>query len=125
MTFPISVTPLGYSPGFGDPDRFVVSTLAPQAIGDVQVANGQTAASQVWPTANKAYFCPFILTETRTYNNVVWLQGGVASGAIDIGVYDSVGNRQFSLGSTNVSGTTTSQISSVTPFTLTPGSYFL
>ena len=122
----------GYPDG-GDPDRFVISTFSPNCVGDLAVAHGSTAASAAWPAANEAGFYPFIVTGPdanvigRAYTGVIWMNGATATGNLDFGVFDALGNWLASTGSTAQSGTTAPQKASfsVTPLVLKPGRYFL
>lgn len=128
---PVRNLQLGYADG-GDPDRFVLSTFSPNCTGDLAVAHGSTGASTAWPAANEAGFYPFVVTGPdasvigRAYSGAIWMNGATATGNLDIGVFDALGNWLASTGSTAQSGTTAPQKASFTAtVVLKPGRYFL
>lgn len=82
--------------------------------------------SAVWPTANKAFYYPFLVTEAPWTVRRIGVRNGTAvSGNLDVGVYDSEGNRLVSSGSTAQAGTSATQWLDVTDTTLLPGLYYL
>lgn len=90
------------------------------------VANGQTAASAIWITANQAIFLPFNVGRRTTYNKIIWMNGATVSGNIDVGIYDIAGAKLASSGSTAQSGTSAPQVITITNgLLLNPGRYFL
>lgn len=117
----------------GDPDRFATSTISPESeVSNVLVAHGQGAlASAVWPTANKAFFFPFTVTGRASerpiaYSGAILMNGAAVSGNVDVGIYDALGNRIASVGSTAQAGTTAPQrINFSAPVQLRPGRYYL
>lgn len=121
----------GYPDG-GDPDRFVTSTMSPNCVGDLAVAHGSTAASTAWPAANEAGFYPFVVTGPdasiigRAYTGAIWMNGATATGTLDFGIFDALGNWIASTGGVSQSGTTAPQKASFTATAvLKPGRYFL
>lgn len=80
-----------------------------------------------WPTASAVILVPFTLQTAQTIDRVHFKTGGTQSGNFDVGVYDSLGNRVVSKGSTAQSTLTVSALNEVT-FTSTPlaaGQYYL
>jgi len=88
-------------------------------------------ASAVWPSANLALFFPFTVTGRAAERPVaitgfILMNGAAVSGNVDIGIYDALGNRLASVGSTAQAGTTAPQrISLSVPLQLRPGRYYL
>ena len=104
-----------------------ISVLSEESLGIRAARNISigTPASQTW-VANLAVFVPFGISYPFLVREVVWYNGSVGAANIDVGVYDPLGNRQFSLGSTAQSGTSVPQQSSgMTDITLAPGDYYL
>lgn len=83
------------------------------------------SASFTWPTSNLAIFFPFEIYEPITIAKLTVLNGSAVSGNIDAGIYDAMGNRLVSIGSTAQSGTTAIQTFDVTDTLLVPGLYYL
>jgi hypothetical protein len=117
----------------GDADRFATSTISPECeVSNILVGHRVALlASAVWPTASKALFFPFTVTGRAAERPVaitgfILMNGAVVSGNVDIGVYDKLGNRLASVGSTAQAGTTAPQrINLATPLQLKPGRYYL
>lgn len=84
------------------------------------------AASGTWPTSNKAYFYPFMLSEWATAYQLLFYVGATSGNNIDVGIYDSQKNLVVSSGSTAMSATTnTWQELNITDTSLPPGEYLL
>lgn len=117
----------------GDPDRFATSTSSPESeVSNILIShNVGAAASAVWPTALKAFFFPFNVSGSseeapRAYTGAILMNGAAVSGNVDIGIYDSLGNKIANVGSTAQAGTTAPQrINFATPVQLKPGRYYL
>lgn len=83
-------------------------------------------SSTTWPSANKAFFYPFTLYDFVTVYQLLFWVGAASSGNIDVGIYDSQGNRIISSGSTAMSATVdTIQEINIADTELPPGNYFL
>lgn len=85
---------------------------------------GSTPGSAAWPAANDAIFVPFVIQYPVLIKRLFSLNGGTASGNIDVGIYTQDGILIISAGSTAQSGTNTAQFFNVTDFILTPGRYY-
>src|SRR5258708_6191400 len=87
----------------------------------------KTVTSATWPTANKAFFYPFLLGKTISLTTLFTGTGNVTSGNIDVGIYDTGGNRLVSSGSTAQDNSTTGncQLYTVSAITLGPGVYYM
>ncbi len=81
--------------------------------------------SIVNPTAKKAFFIPFELTEPIVIANLFVRNGNTASGNVDCGIYDVAGTRIVSIGSTVMSGTSTIQAFNITDTLIGPGSFYM
>lgn len=109
------------------PDLGIISALSEESLGARACRNIPlgAAASLTW-VANLAVFTPFSIARPMLVREFVWYNGSVGAANIDCGVYDPLGNRLFSLGSTAQSGTSVPQQSStLTDVTLAPGDYYL
>lgn len=100
-----------------------VSTLSLSSIG----GNGPgalTLSSLAWPTANRAVFVPFRISAPLLVRQLFVQNGSAVSGNIDLGVYDAVGTRIVSSGSTAQSGTSVLQVIDITDTQLGPGLFY-
>lgn len=79
----------------------------------------------VWPAANKAIYVPFTLDEPVTVIKGFWYNGGVATGNVDIGIYDEAGARQVSMGSTVKAGANVIQEANIADTLLSAGRYYM
>ena len=112
-------------PGVVDrtPNLALSSLSEASPLSDVCVGTGATASAAIWPTANTAIYMPVILQVPATVFRMAFYVA-VQSGNIDVGIYDELGNRLVSSGSTvvDVAGI---QIVDITDTPLTPGVYYL
>lgn len=92
---------------------------------NIDYAVTNIATSGAWPTANKAFYLPFVIPEPVIVTQLATWNGATASGNIDIGIYDSSGTRIVSAGSTAQSGTNTLQTFNITDTTLGRGAFYL
>lgn len=84
------------------------------------------AGSTAWPTANKAFFFPFRLTEWATAYQLLFWVGATSSGNLNVGIYDNEFNLIVSAGSTAMSATVnTVQELNIADTVLPPGDYYL
>jgi hypothetical protein len=81
------------------------------------------SAGAVWPAANRAIYVPFIVDVTVTAV-AMFIEIAVQSGNCDVGIYDEVGNRLVSMGSTAV-GAAGLQTFNIADTTLRPGLYYM
>lgn len=113
MSLPLMVAPSLHT--FSDNS---VGTLIASVVG------GSTPASAVYPAANDALFFPFFLVEPIRVKRLFVVNGATVSGNIDVGIYDAVGTRIISAGSTAQSGTSALQLFDVTDTIFSPGRYY-
>lgn len=117
------------------PDQFIIEP-APQgmttfeggdnfAAGSLAAIARTTLTSAVWPVADLAIYMGFQIHSIRTIYQLSWFNGSVASGNVDIGVYDVNLHLLTSAGGVAQSGTGVIQIADVTNVTIAPGNYFL
>lgn len=90
-----------------------------------EARSGATNSSGVWPAANRAIYIPFRVETTVTAYQIAWENGAAVSGNLDVGIYDEIGNRLVSKGSTAQAGTTTIQAADITDTVLGPGLYYM
>ncbi len=100
-----------------------------ESASDLFVTQRVAFASGAW-VANAAIFCPFTIEQTTAFPGGFWVNGTSSpnTGNLDVGVYDMLGNRLASSGSTAQAGgtnaTQTPNFSGGT-LTLTPGAYMM
>lgn len=76
-----------------------------------------------WPAANRALYIPFMVETTVTAYQMAF-QVTVQSGNCDVGIYDQLGNRLVSKGSTAVAAAGL-QVIDITDTELNPGVYYM
>lgn len=89
------------------------------------IAGGSTPSSGAFPAANDALLVPFCLNQSALIKRLFAINGGTASGNIDMGIYAESGAKIVSIGSTAQSGTTTVQFFDITDTFLGPGRYYI
>lgn len=94
------------------------------SLGGSGVIRTSGPAAVAWPGSNIAVYVPFRLVTPITFSNM-FIQNGVPSGNVCLGVYDQNGARLVTTGSTAGSGSSANQIIAVTTTTLTAGLYYL
>lgn len=92
-------------------------------LNDQMQMNASAGGAAVWPSANRAIYIPVLIEDFVTAYQMAF-EVVTQSGNYDVGIYDELGVRLVSLGSTAVpaAGIATANITD-TP--LTPGVYFL
>lgn len=98
--------------------------------GDVGIAigaltGGTTPASSTFPASNDALFVPMCIQQGVLVKRLFSINGGTASGNIDMGIYSKDGARIVSIGSTAQSGTNAPQFFDITDTFLGAGLYYL
>src|SRR5262245_52265293 len=71
------------------------------AAADIYVTRITANATNTWPSANLAIYIPVLVQSTMTAYQIVFVVG-TQSGNCDVGIYDELGNRIVSKGSTAV-----------------------
>lgn len=105
-------------PYMGLVDNVTVTTMSKESIGAELAAVTQALAGAVW-TANLVVYIPFILKSPCLVAQFMWLNGGVANGNTDVGVYTEDGQTKLgSTGATANAGTDVFQKVNVTDFLL-------
>lgn len=87
------------------------------------IANSLMNAGAVWPSANLAIYAPVMVDYPCTVYQMS-IDVVTQSGNVDVGIYDELGNRLVSAGSTAV-GAAGIQLFNITDTPLTPGVYWL
>jgi len=110
----------------GPPDLFMIAAHGRASMGEVAIAiGGSTCSSTAWPSASRAVFIPFTISERHTYLRACLANGATLSGNFDIGVYSMAGTRLFSTGTTAQAGSASLMRVVTINWTLDPGNYYL
>lgn len=104
---------------------FHLDCMGAKQITGVGTGSLMSAASAVFPLANSAVLHPFKLCDWATAYQLLLHIGATTSGNVDIGIYDSQGNRIVSSGSTAAGIINTLQQFNIADTVLSPGDYFL
>lgn len=109
------------------PPEPLLSYLSPQSLGPGPIVG--VPASAAWPANNRVIYIPFWLLRTDTVRKLWWLNGGTASGNVEVGVYrDSAGlptTRIFTSGSTAQGTINVVQEVDITDVRLDAGAYWM
>ena len=100
-------------------------TITPFHKDSLAAMLGSTLGSGAYPTLNLAYYYPFILYQPIVVVKLFCYNGSIASGNIDLGIYDKGGTRIQSAGSTAQSGTSAIQSFDITDVLIGPGLFYL
>ena len=104
-------------------NQISIATFSPESIGGSFAP--QFTTSFAWPSANLAIYIPVEIYEPVTVVKMAVNNGSVVSGNIDVGIYDALGNKLASAGSTAQTGTSAIQIFDITDTLLLPGLYYM
>lgn len=88
-------------------------------------AGAATPASATYPAANRAIYIPLVVTKDITVVKLWCVNGGVTSGNIDMGIYNSAFARQVSIGSTAQAGAGAIQEFDIADTALSAGLYYI
>lgn len=99
-----------------------LSTMSTASLGSI-ILKAAGTASAVYPTANQAIFIPFRISTPIVVTQMFALVA-VASGNIDIGIYDEAGTKIVSMGSTAMAGTGVIAYN-ITDTEIGPGLYYM
>ena len=96
------------------------------------LASNTTPGSVAWPVANQAMYFPFYVQAPGYYQNLWWVNGATATGNVEMGVYDEVGNLLSQTGTVAATGTSAPQLVAMPApsqgqpgVLITPGRYFI
>lgn len=103
----------------------VLSTISRGALGDEIAAGGLGPASAAWPAANRAIAIPFVVYTPLIVVKMLIVNGSVASGNLDLGIYDDQQHLLVAKGSTAQAGTSAVQALDIADTTLQPGRYYM
>ena len=102
-----------------------ITSTSPLSVGLELAATGTTFAGGTY-TANDAFYIPFrVVTPNAVAYKIAVANGAVASGNVDVGIYDGSRNKLVSSGSTAQAGTTTLQVFDITDTALPMGKYWM
>lgn len=119
----------GIGPAMTIPHGPVIHSLSPEMLGPVGTLIGSpnNFASTTWPANNYGLFLPLRLDESITALKLGVAVGSVASGNVDLGIYDESGTLIVAKGYTAFSASFlgVTQILDITDTRLGPGRFFL
>lgn len=101
-----------------------ICTSSAESLGGIGAELGVSIQS-AWPVANDALFVPFVLQRTIFVKRMYTVNGSVASGNVDVGIYSIDGKKMIAKGSTAQSGTAALQFYDITDQYITPGQYYM
>lgn len=73
------------------PSSGIIHSIGLHGLYQTLTTGGGTPASAAWPTAAKAFYIPFVVTEPTTFDRAFVANGAVATGDIDIGIFTTPG----------------------------------
>lgn len=82
-------------------------------------------ASTAWPGVNVILYYPFKLADYGLAQQLMFYVGATQNGNVDVGIYDSQGNKIVSAGSTAMAAANSLQLFDITDTWLPPGEYLL
>lgn len=88
--------------------------LSPYGLYGHMARGYSTPGSAVFTLANRIYYYPFRVPESWSITHVGTVNGTVANGNLDLGIYTPSGNRLGSTGTTAQSGTSAPQVIALT-----------
>lgn len=105
----------------------IISVSSPACIGIETVAyTAQIVGTNAWPSSNLAIYIPMKIGYIFIAQKMLWVNGAtVTNNTVDVGIYDSQGNRLVHSGATTTSGVSVMQSVTITATTLYPGLYYL
>ncbi len=112
-------------PSAADYSHSIISIFTEDCIGLELLTAGSGFSTAAWPSANAAILIPFTVAIPTIITQIFWLVGTSGTDNIDVGIYDSQGNKIISTGSTALSGTSANQIVDITDTTLQKGLYYI
>jgi len=115
-------------PQLPSPALVTIHPYSPESLGSNLVGTGTAmtgAASATYPAANRALYIPVTLAVPTLVVKLASYNGATVSGNIDVGIYDRVGTRLVSAGSTAQAGASAWQEFDITDTLLGPGCFFL
>lgn len=103
-----------------------VSTFSPWSVSSECriLTSGNLAVATITWTTNLAAFIPVYLPWNYPVNRVWWVNGSIASGNSNFGIFMKNGRRIYATGSTGQSGASGPQFVTPTPFVLPAGEYY-
>ena len=105
------------------PLRGTIHSGSAASLGGCRFNGNVFTAAAAWPAANRALYIPFLL-ETPVTAYKMAFEVGAQAGNCDVGIYDYLGNRLVSAGSTAV-GAAGLQVVDIADTALVPGVYYM
>jgi len=106
------------------PERVNIWTLAGSSLQNAASAQQPLSSGSQNNAANQAAYLPFVLPWRYPVQRVMWCNGGLTSGSVDVGIYTIGGGRLWSLGGVAQSPTNAVQYANA-GIVLSPGRYYL
>lgn len=115
-----------YPSGWARPGEVWISPWSFQSIG-VPFMKGVIASAldSNWIAANVVIYVPFVIPEAAVARKMAWSNGSAVAGNVDVGIYDSAGNRLVSSGSTAQAVIGAVQVVDITDTLLSRGQYYM
>lgn len=102
----------------------VISPASGESCGSaIAGVNAASTSLTAWPAANRAFYIPVLIYAPWLLASMFFENGGTVSGNVDVGIFDSQGDRLISSGSTPQAGINSEQSIGVA-LTLLPGVYY-
>lgn len=105
-------------------NRVIITPASLESCGVEIRASAAAVPTNGTFTANAALFIPFVVYQPLLVTTMFVINGATVSGNVDVGIYDEVGNRLVSKGSTAQAGVSASQAFDIADTTLEPGCYY-
>lgn len=106
--------------------RSVVNTASLSMLGAEIAALGlATPVATAWPIASRAVQIPWYVEEPFRVGQVLWLNGAVVSGNVDVGIYTNAARRVVSIGGVAQAGINLTQAADLQSTLLEPGHYLV
>lgn len=109
------------NPASGTVNAFCMASLADLVMMRKAIFNTSTA----WTTANRAIYIPFYIEAPVTAFQMAVSNGATVAGNLDLGIYDVLGNKIVTKGTTVQTGASVMQALDITDTVLAPGTYFM
>jgi len=113
--------------GFADYglERFQITPLIIRSSELLAEVQPTPVSRSAWPVANLAMFVPFTLSEMVVIKRMIVLITSATGGNIDVGLYDTNGNRLVSSGSTPLGAAGCAQFFNIADIQLNAGRYYM
>lgn len=101
-----------------------ISVYSPNSLGHT-LTGFSNEASRAWGAVNEALFIPFRISVPIIATKLWVINGTIANGNIDMGIYSWDGTRLVSIGTTVQTGTSVRQVFNIADTLIGPGLFYL